>query len=80
MKIGDKLICKKTHIYGIDECKIRHNFSYTISDIVSNNNVNSGVNVGFWICVEPWSTRYLLNDWFYTVKELRKLKLETISK
>ncbi len=74
MKVGDKLICKK----DIDSFK--KDGEYTIGRIYD-------VNIKFFIIFSSRSSRWfsdngsfemMIWDYFYTKKELRKLKLEKI--
>lgn len=71
MKVGDKIVCKKTHGYGNGEYNIRENHTYTISII--NYNIE-----GYWITVKPWLVSYKMSKYFYTDNELRRLKLEKL--
>ena len=76
MKVGDKLLCKKSY-YDIKKHKY-----YTITDIKK---LNYFVDYYFymfesrWYCLDPNDIWYIWN-YFYTPQELRKMKLKQLIK
>lgn len=88
MKVGDKLICKKSLskqysgavgelYYGITpNCKY---------EIVEMHHHELSVKVDFGFCIwftrskEPWKEFEKLDEYFYTVKEIRKIKLNKLN-
>lgn len=85
MKIGDKLVCKKglskefAGIVGDMYCGITPNCKYEIADM---HHHELSVKVEFGFCMwfttskELWTDFEKLNDYFFTLKEIRKIKLE----
>lgn len=72
MKVGDTIVCKHSHVFGNEEHQIRKRNSYIIDVIKYDNS-------GIWVTVKPWLNSYLVDKYFYTENELRKLKLEKIN-
>lgn len=70
MDVGDKVICK----YSIDFFKIGGIYEI---EFINSGNIKVGNNYGgYWFngIVDGYS--HLIWDYFYTVKEVRRLKLE----
>jgi len=87
MKVGDKLICKKNHGYnGFSEVSyFEVNAEYTIDTIkkwIDHYTIiidNIGFTYNFNLNYKQINGCYMLYDYFYTKKELRKLKLEVLN-
>ncbi len=73
MKVGDKLICKKEIEF------FKKGSKYTIESI-SDMSILIGFRYGnFWFnAVNLYGDSYLVCDYFYMKKELRKLKLDKL--
>ena len=73
-KIGDRLLCKKIHKWYI-----KGNF-YVINDVDIGPFTNDVSVEGYWFNLDKGYIGVpLFSDYFYTLEELRKLKLEKIN-
>lgn len=70
MRVGDKVICKKD--YTFEKYQLRKGCEYIISEI-DIDEYDYG-----WVRVGNNSIGYKFDIYFYSKKELRKLKLEAI--
>ena len=78
LKIGDKLLCKKTIYYRQEkDIDLIENEFYTIAEINS-----YAIKNILWFSIKHTTTSYLYYVWdyFYTPQEERKLKLKQLNK
>ena len=76
MKIGDKLMCKKNMFYDNGHIRFEQNKLYEITSSV-NGSISLNKNM-FFYTFYPNANEYKLCDYFYTIEELRKLKLKSL--
>jgi hypothetical protein len=90
-KIGDKLVCIKEVVFngnrnnypvyevgGVYEICYHSSFSiYILGKYSNRNNIRNGS--GFWFNIKYNDDKYYVSDYFYTLKEYRKKKLEKLS-
>ena len=83
MKVGDKLYCKKTLKTLVIDDQVIHFFKGRYYEIV-NYKIQDGVlhyvlkSELSYTCHIPENSKYI-GEYFYTEKELRKMKLDKIS-
>ena len=84
MKVGDKLLCKKNYYHTTSVVNYAYEIytkdEYYIITSIKGPGVQfkSNFNVYLWFGNDFYSLR--IREYFYSVKELRKLKLEKIDK
>ena len=77
MRVGDKLLCKKTRIdYQDDNYYTKIKDRYYIITGLSKYEIRFGADY-FW-CLDNNSAYYIWK-WFYTPSEIRKLKLKQLN-
>jgi len=81
LKVGDNVYCKRKYLI-VSELKIDYNLTigkcYTITEVIDDNIIyiidDDGDPSTFWLKEHL----YNVNEWFYSKKEIRKLKLDEI--
>lgn len=81
-KVGDKLICKKEYHPRFSGYNFIKEFligcEYQVFEI-SGGSIRLGNNSGYYCSGYYWFNDYDVSDFFYSVQELRKKKLERLN-